>query len=251
MVNELYGLPPRQFTEARDARASEARAAGDRDLAASVKKLRKPSTGAWMANMLVRQQKTEIDDLIGLGEGLRSARNPRGEQIRSVSKEKADSVTALLRQAARIASRAGEPVSQSAQQDIEATLDAAFADTSSAAALREGCLTGALHYSGLGFGSDSRDAPSRASGRARGSKSSPATTAAVAKARRGLQEATAEAELADADLKTAKRAVVDAEADLKRLHATLAVSERRAVQARQKMATAQKKLDTVTRPDAR
>ena len=128
VVDELYGLPPRQFTESRDARASEARAAGDRDLASSVKKLRKPSTGAWMANMLVRQQKAEIDRLIGLGEELRSARNPSGEQIRTASKAKTDSVTALLRQAEKIASRAGEPVSQAAQQDLEATLDAAFAD---------------------------------------------------------------------------------------------------------------------------
>ena len=104
VVDELYGLPPRQFTEGRDARASEARAVGDRDLASSVKKLRKPSTGAWMANMLVRQQKAEIDRLIGLGEGLRSSRNPSGEQIRRASKAKADSVRALLRQAARIAS---------------------------------------------------------------------------------------------------------------------------------------------------
>jgi hypothetical protein len=244
VVNELYGLPPRQFTEVRDARASEARAAGDRDVASSVKKLRKPSAGAWMANMLVRHQKAEIDRLIGLGEGLRSARNPSGEQIRNATKEKVDSVRALLRQAGRIASQAGEPVSQAAQQDVEATLDAAFADPNSAAALREGCLTGALHYSGLGFGSETRNEPSRASGRARGSRSAPTATAAAAKARRNLQEATEDAEQADADLKTAKRAVVDAEAHLKRLHATLAVSEHRAAQARQKVATAQKKLDT-------
>ncbi|HEY1444722.1 MAG TPA: hypothetical protein VGF51_07470 [Acidimicrobiales bacterium] len=248
VMSELYGLPPRQFTEVRDARASEARAAGDRDLASSVKKLRKPSAGAWMANMLARQQKADVDRLIGLGEELRASRNPSGEQIRNASKEKADAVRALLRQAARIASRAGEPLSQAAQQDVEATLDAAFADHDSAAALREGCLTGPLSYSGLGFGSEPRDTPSRVSARARASKSPPPTTPAVAKARRGLQEATEEAEQADADLKTAKRAVVDAEADLKRLHATLAVSERRAVQARQKMAAAQKRLDTVTRP---
>jgi hypothetical protein len=248
VVNELYGLPPRQFTEVRDARASEARAAGDRDLASSVKKLRKPSGGAWLANMLARQQKADIDRLIAHGEELRSSRNPSGEQIRNASKEKADAVRALLRQAARIASQAGEPVSQAAQLDLEATLDAAFADPDSAAALRGGCLTGALSYSGLGFGSGTRDAPSLVPARARGSKSPPPRKAVVAKARRGLQEATAEAERAGADLKTAKRAVVDAEADLKRLHATLAVSERRAARARQKMATAQKNLDAVSRP---
>lgn len=251
VVDELYGLPPRQFTEVRDTRASEARAGGDRDLASAVKKLRKPSAGAWMANMLARQQKAEIDRLIGLGERLRSARNPSGEQIRTVSKEKADSVTALLRQAGSIAGRAGEPMSQAAEQDVEATLDAAFADPTSAAALREGCLTVALHYSGLGFGSEGRASPSRVSGKARRSRQSPATNAAVASARRGVQEASEEAEQADADLKTAKRAVVDAEADLKRLQATLAVSERRAMQARQRKATAEKKLDSVTRSDTR
>ena len=128
------------------------RAAGDRDLASSVKKLRKPSTGAWMANMLVRQQKAEIDRLIGLGEDLRSAQSLKGEAIRDASKQKVDSVGRLMRHAKAVADRTNQPVSQAVLQDLEGTLDAAFSDPESAAALRVGHLSTTLRYSGLGFG---------------------------------------------------------------------------------------------------
>jgi hypothetical protein len=135
LADELYGLPPQEFTAARDARAAEARKAGEKDLATALKQLRKPSTGAWVANQLVREQPRAIKRLIDLGATLRSARNLEGAQIREATKEKAGSVAKLVRQARSIAEQAGQSVSQSAEQELESTLDAAFSDEDSAAAI--------------------------------------------------------------------------------------------------------------------
>src|ERR1700733_3454763 len=97
-ADELYAVIPAEFTAARNAKASEARKAGLADVAASLKQLRKPSAGAWLANLLVRQRSDEIDRLIELGESLRgSGDNPGGDEIRKVSKQKVDAASKLIR----------------------------------------------------------------------------------------------------------------------------------------------------------
>src|SRR3984957_16831341 len=88
---ELYAVIPAEFTAARNAMAIEARKAGLADVAASLKELRKPSAGAWLANLLVRERSDEIQTLLDLGDGLRKPGNKQGgEEIRKVSKQKAD-----------------------------------------------------------------------------------------------------------------------------------------------------------------
>lgn len=248
IVAELYGLPPKEFTAARDARASEARTIGDKDVATSLKHLRKPSIGAWMANMLVRQQPREIEKLVELGETLRTARNLEGAKIRSATKQKQEMVTKLARQARAIATRLGQPVSQAAEIQLEATLDAAFADPKSAQSLRAGDLTTALHYSGLGFGSatkgDERATTPR--GSARGGAGA-ASAAQVSKAKREVEQARRDAGRADADVEKAQQAVTATEADLKRLRAALTVAVQQATKAHEHVAGAAKRLEHLSR----
>jgi hypothetical protein len=244
---ELYGLPLKEFIAARNARASEARQAGDRDLAASVKRLPKPSTGASIVNLLVRKQPNEIERLIKRGQTLRSRQNLDGAQIRQATKDKAEIVTELLGQASSVAKREGVPLSKSVEQEIEATLDAAFSDPESAQSLREGCLTTTLHYSGLGFGADAKaqNTAARSGGPLR-AKGSPQTT----KAKQDFDDARGEADRAASEVERARRAVKTAEAELHRLRAALTVAVRRKAQANQKAAHAQNKLDRLrgTRP---
>jgi hypothetical protein len=240
--DELYGLPLQEFTAARDAAVSEARRQGDRSLTQSVKALRKPSVAAWLANMLVRERGAEIERLIGLGETLRSSRHLDGDQIRAATKQKLASVRKLLRHAEATAGGKDQPVSQAVLLELEVTLDAAFSDPVSAASLRTGQLTGTLHYSGLGFGSDR--APTSAPSRLPGSESqAPAST--TTKARKELEEATRAAARADAEADMAKQALVRAEADLKRLRAASAVAGRKAKKARQVASAAQRKYDSL------
>ncbi|GGN80963.1 hypothetical protein GCM10011579_067060 [Streptomyces albiflavescens] len=67
------GLPPEDFTAARDARAAAARSAGDRALAEKIHTLRRPSSSAWAANLLVRGRPDEIEPMLQLGKALRQA----------------------------------------------------------------------------------------------------------------------------------------------------------------------------------
>jgi hypothetical protein len=58
---DLYALDPSEFTAARDARAAETRQAGDRELAAAVKGLRRPSAAAAALNLLARERPPRRD----------------------------------------------------------------------------------------------------------------------------------------------------------------------------------------------
>lgn len=251
VANELYGLAPQEFTAARNARAAEARKGGDEALAASLKDLRKPSTGAWFANQLVREQSREIERLIELGTPLRSARDLQGAEIRRVTKEKAETVARLLRQARSLAKRADQPLSPSTEQELEATLDAAFSDRQSAQSLIEGRLTTALHYSGLGFGPDPKIRSRAATSPVRGRSGGGSTNLETAQAKRDLKQAQREADQANSEAEKAEQRVKAAEADLKRLQAALTVARRQAVKAHSKAAAAQKKLERRDRSRSR
>lgn len=60
VADELYSLPRNEFTAARNAAAKQAREQGHRELAEQIGGLRRPSTAAWVANLLAREQPTEI-----------------------------------------------------------------------------------------------------------------------------------------------------------------------------------------------
>ncbi len=66
-VDELYSLPREEFVAARDARAKEARSAGQRELATAIRVLRKPTVAAWLVNLLAREHPGEIRGLGQLG----------------------------------------------------------------------------------------------------------------------------------------------------------------------------------------
>jgi hypothetical protein len=241
-TDELYGVTPAEFTAARNAMAADARKAVLAAVAASVKQLRKPSAGAWLANLLVRQRSDEIDRLLELGESLRgSGPTQGGDEIRKVSKQKIDAVSKLIRYAKSRASQSGHPASSSAIVELEMTLDAAFADPEAAATLRQGRLTIGLRYSGLGFtaqpgtGSTARTS---GSGSPRDSKSEAHQIAA----RRDLDKANHEAEKADAHLEKARKAVKEAAAELTRLKSEEVQAAQRSRDAHARAAAAKKGL---------
>jgi len=133
VADELYGLKPEDFTSAREARASEARRAGDRTLAGEISKLRRPSLSAWASNLLVREQPEETDALLRLGEGLRRAhRDLDGAQLRELSHQQHALIDALSRQARQLASQAGHPVGEGVQREVGTMLHAVLADPDAA-----------------------------------------------------------------------------------------------------------------------
>lgn len=133
VADELYGLRPQEFTAARDDRARRARAGGQRELAARIRALHRPTLAAWASNLLVREQGQQVAPLLHLGEELRGAhRNLDGAQLRALSHQQHQLVNALTEVAGRLAADAGQPLGPQAQHEVAQTLHAVLADPDAA-----------------------------------------------------------------------------------------------------------------------
>ena len=150
-VDELYALPPEEFTAVRNERAKAAKAAGDKDLAQAIGRLRKPSSAAWLLNQLARHQAGELDQFLAVGAALREAQAELdADQLKDLSRKRHQVVAAVARQARALARQLGNPVSDTVEGEVEQTLRAALADPAAAAAVAGGSLTRTLDYAGLG-----------------------------------------------------------------------------------------------------
>jgi hypothetical protein len=153
VADELYALPPEEFIPARKAREDEAKADGDKALAKEIGALPKPSTAAWVCNLLVREARDEIAGLVELGELVREAQEGlAGDQLRALDVQRRQLVTVLTRQARKLAYEQGHSVSTAVATQVEETLRAAMADPDAGEALLSGRLTSPLNYSGMGLG---------------------------------------------------------------------------------------------------
>lgn len=151
VAQELYGLAPAEFIAARDALAVQAREGGDRQLAAAIKQLKRPSAAAWLANVLARQRSDRVDELIAIGDRLRDAqRRLAGAELKDLAKTGRGIVGEMVDEAARLAFSAGQRPTASTMRQLQDTLEAALAEAESGRQLRSGRLTVALSYAGLG-----------------------------------------------------------------------------------------------------
>jgi hypothetical protein len=256
VADELYSLPPEEFTATRTSREKDAKAAGDPDLAKQIHQFTKPNAVGWLANQLVREHPDEIRPLIELGEDLRAATASRsGERLRELSRLQRQLISAIVEEAREIARIADRGVTAETARGLADTLRAALADVAAADELLAGRLTAALFRSGLEGSSGSgeaADSPTDEGAAAAGPaprRSSPAATSratgskggrskaggstnrweeaddrAVRQARHlvaAAAEAMAQAQSADDD---AQQAVADADAEVERLEAELATA---------------------------
>jgi hypothetical protein len=151
VVDELYGLPPAGFIAARDERARQAKNAGQREDAAAIRKLARPTTSAWLVNQLSRDAAEQLGRLFEVGMALQEAqRTLAGDRLRELSGQRRQVVSDLLPVAAGIAGEAGQVASGAVLEEVRATLEAALADQDAREAVRSGRLTKALAYAGLG-----------------------------------------------------------------------------------------------------
>src|SRR5687767_13499355 len=153
VADELYALPPEDFIPARKAREDEAKADGDKALTKEIGSLPKPSTAAWVCNLLVREAHDEIAGLVELGTLVREAQESlAGDQLRALDVQRRQLVTALTRRARKLAYEHGHSVSTAVATQVEETLRAAMADPEAGEALLSGRLTAPMSYSGMGLG---------------------------------------------------------------------------------------------------
>jgi hypothetical protein len=149
VADRLYAEPLSAFTAARDAAAKEA-AAGDKDLAAQVKSLKKPSVAAWAVNLLVRREAEQIDQVLALGEQLRAAaESMAGEELRALTRQRRQLTNALAGTARDLAREQDVRLTSAVVDQVEGMLTAAMLDPVAAGVVRSGLVLTAFTSTGV------------------------------------------------------------------------------------------------------
>ena len=129
IAHDLYGLPPGEFTAARNARAARAKAEGDPGLASAVKALRKSAVAGWVVNLMVRQLPERIGDLVALGEEMRAAQEDMdAATLRMLTSQRRALTTRVAREGAELAAELGQRLTPAVVEQVQATLHAAMTD---------------------------------------------------------------------------------------------------------------------------
>lgn len=147
-VDGLFDLPPDEFTAARNALAGDLRAEGQRDRAAAVSQLRRPTVAAWAVNQTVRAHRPLVDQLLEAGDAVRRAQRRalsgmRRTAMREATRQRRARIDELTAVATDILQAHGV-AADSHRADIAATFDAASADDEAAELLVSARLSQAL-----------------------------------------------------------------------------------------------------------
>jgi hypothetical protein len=145
-IDELYGVDLEQFVSTRTALAKRLRSDGDREGAAAVGKLVKPTRAAWAVNRLVRDRPQEIGALVEAGEAL------AGAQEQLLDGAEADVLRGAAEAARRLVDALADeaPVQGAARDKVRATLHAATVDEEVRAEVAAGRVV--REHSASGFG---------------------------------------------------------------------------------------------------
>jgi hypothetical protein len=145
VTEELYALEPGDFVTARNELVKRLKKAGDKQLAAEVGKLRRPTPAAWAVNQLARLHRAELEDLVTKGEELRAAQDgalggAQSGDLRQAGRARRDAVARLVELAEGILGERGAAYSG----EVAATLEAASLDAEAAEAVLGGRLSAEL-----------------------------------------------------------------------------------------------------------
>jgi len=154
--DDLYGLPLERFVPERGALARALRAEGQREQAADVADLRKPSVAAWAVNQLVRTQGRALATLCDAGDKLREAQadvlagRGDGRALRGAADRERVAVDALVIAARGLLTSDGHELSASIIDRVAETMHAAALDDDARDTVRQGRLERELRHVGLG-----------------------------------------------------------------------------------------------------
>ena len=144
----LYAGSAEEFTDARNAVAKASKE--DKELAAAVKKLKKPSVAAWAVNLLVRRESAQIDSVLALADSLRAAAEALdGDELRALTRQRRQLTTALASTARSLAREAGVRLTGPVLDQVEGTLTAAMLDPVAAQVVRTGRVLTAFTSTGV------------------------------------------------------------------------------------------------------
>jgi hypothetical protein len=245
----LYGLPLEAFTRERDATARELRKAKERDAAAAVAKLQKPTQASWAANHLARERSDLVGDLLEAGDALREAQDAAmaGEgsgDLRRATAEERRAVEALVA-AAKDLKPGGRKPTETTLERLRTTLHAAATDDDVRAALEAGRLVEDAEGSAFGLmalGAGGGDEPRTA--RKPKPKSRPKRTAAE---RKESERDAAEREAAEREARERRQRLEaelrEARSESRSLERDLARAEREAQRAARRLEDAEAALE--------
>jgi hypothetical protein len=155
---DLYGLPLDRFVAERGAQAKALRGAGDKEEAARVAGLRKPSAAAWTVNQLVRTQRSDVAALFDAGDELQRVQSEllagRGDAgtLREAARRERQAVEELAAVARGLLSSEGQEPTSATLDRVSETLHAAALDEEARGLVRDGCLERELRQVGFGAG---------------------------------------------------------------------------------------------------
>ena len=254
--DELYRLPLEEFIAARDQAAKALRKAGDKETAARVAKLAKPTPPAWAANQVAREQPELIGALLDAGAALRAAQDAvlsggGAAALREATLNERHAIDDVMRVALEL-KPGGKALSRAMADRLRTTLHAAAGDPALRAALSAGRLTGEAQAGGAWpFAIGAEDAPPAAPAKPKAKKQpkeDPAEQAERERAQREAEEArkALEAELREArsTLKVRERVARGAAEDVEEAERGLRDARERLEQARAALAEAEAAAET-------
>jgi hypothetical protein len=203
-LDDLYGLPLDRFIPERASLVRELRSGGEREQAAAVGALRKPSVAAWAVNQLMRTQRREVDALFAAGDALRDVQagvlggSADARELRSAAEQERAAVDALVQIARGLLSSGGHELSAATVERVSETLHAAALDDDARGQVGEGRLGRELRHAGLGSGLGAAVAP-KADARAEAARRAVSERKAEAAQRRGREEARKRARAVERD----------------------------------------------------
>jgi hypothetical protein len=244
-IDELYGVPPREFSRARNAKAAALKAAGRTADAEAVRRLARPSPFLWATNQLARLDPERVAHFVDVVHRVRQSqlRDPRtaAEGRQTIRAE----LQALANRAAEVLAKAGYRAPASATARISNTVLGAAVDAQLVDDLRRGRL--AAELPAPGFEVLAGVAPARRLELVRGGKAAERPPARAEAARE--QDATARTPEQTAGARRAQEAEARRrDAELRAAEAARAADEVRALERR--LAEARRTLRTAQREAA-
>jgi hypothetical protein len=150
IVRELYVLPPTDFVAARNELVRQARAAGSKEVAEQLRRLRRPTRSAWLVNLLARDS-AAMQSLSRLGRELRDAQTGLvSTELRYLAEQRRHLIADLLDRVRAHAAEVGLQLTPTLLSEVEATLQAALVDLAGAMTIRNGRLVRPLSHTGFG-----------------------------------------------------------------------------------------------------
>jgi len=147
VADRLYAEPATTFIARRDA---EAKAAADKELAARVRALKKPSVAAWAVNLLVRRESEQIDQVLAIADSLRvAAQSMDGDELRTLTRQRRQLTAALTSTARDLVREEDVRLTGAVADQVEGMLTAAMLDPLAAAVLRSGLVLTAFTSTGV------------------------------------------------------------------------------------------------------